>query len=214
MTAATQARGPGRPAGGSADKTREQILAAALEVFARDGLAGSSMRDIARRARLRVSTLYHYVRSKDALYRAVQEHVQGRVRALVMAELAHAPDLAAATRRVVGKVFDLFLENRAFLQLGHRAMLEGAKRPASSPSVAERWLGVVESTLAPAEARGEVKAIDPVHLMVTVDALVHWHILSDAVYRELLGRGLEDPEIAARTREHVVRVALRTLGLD
>ena len=59
-----------------------------------------------------------------------------------------------------------------------------------------------------------MKDIDPVHFMVTVDALVHWHILNDSLYTRVLGRGLDDPEVAAQTREHIIRVALRTLGLD
>ena len=50
--------------------------------------------------------------------------------------------------------------------------------------------------------------------MVTIDALVHWHIVNDGLYRQLLGHGLDDPELAARVREHVIAVALRTLGLE
>ena len=208
------ARGPGRPVGASGDKTRERILGAALDTFARRGLLGTSVRDIAQRARIRVSTLYHYFPSKEALYAEVQEHVQARVRGLVVEALGRSSDLRQATREVVGVVFDFFLAHRAFLQLGYRSAVDADPRPAGEHRVSDRWLGLVEGTLGPAKARGEVKSIDPVHFMLTVDALVHWHILNDAVYKRHLGRGLDDPEIAAETREHVIRVALRTLGLD
>ena len=117
-------------------------------------------------------------------------------------------------RAVIGVIFDFFLEHPTFLQIGYRSTLDGDPRTIRDKRVSDRWLGMVEGTLEPAKARGEVKAIDPVHFMLTVDALVHWHILNDAVYRQHLGRGLEDPEIANQTREHVIRVALRTLGLD
>ena len=50
--------------------------------------------------------------------------------------------------------------------------------------------------------------------MVTIDGLVHWHIVNDGLYRQLLGKGLDDPELARRVREHVTTVALRTLGLE
>jgi hypothetical protein len=73
---------------------------------------------------------------------------------------------------------------------------------------------LLEGILTPAEARGEVKDVDPVLFMVTIDGLVHWHIVHDALYRQLLGRGLDDPELAARVRDHVTAVALRTLGLE
>ena len=77
-------RRPGRPAGASGDRTRERVLVAAVETFARTGLAGTSVRDIAKRARIRVSTLYHYYPSKEALYHAVQERVHEQVRELVL----------------------------------------------------------------------------------------------------------------------------------
>ena len=200
--------------GADGDKTRERILSAALETFARHGLLGTSVRDIAQRARIRVSTLYHYFPSKEALYAEVQEHVHGRVRTLVVNALGRNQDLREVTRAVIGVIFDFFLENRAFLQIGYRSTLDGDSRTIRDKRVSDRWLGMVEGTLEPAKARGEVKTIDPVHFMLTVDALVHWHILNDAVYRQHLGRGLEDPDVAAQTREHVIRVALRTLGLD
>jgi hypothetical protein len=149
-----------------------------------------------------------------ALYDEVQEHVHGRVRALVMEVLGRNPDLRQAAREVIGVVFDFFLQHRSVLQLGHRSAVDGVRGAAADGRVTDRWLGLMEGMLGPAEARGEVKDIDPVHFMVTVDALVHWHILNDSLYERVLGRGLDDPEVAAQTREHVIRVALRTLGLD
>jgi hypothetical protein len=50
--------------------------------------------------------------------------------------------------------------------------------------------------------------------MLTVDALLHWHIIADDLYERLLGKRLDDPELAARVRGHIVTVALRTLGID
>lgn len=207
-------RRPGRPVGASGDRTRERILAAAVATFARQGLAGSSVRDIARQARIRVSTLYHYFRSKEALYQEVQERVHGQVRELVVSALGQGRDLRETSRRAIGGLFDLFLSNRPLMQLGYRMALEGPGRFGGEPRLADRWLGLLEGVLKPAEARGEIKDIDPVLFMVTIDALVHWHIVNEGLYRQLLGHGLEDPELAARVREHVISVALRTLGLE
>jgi len=207
-------RSPGRPAGVTGDRTRERILKAALAIFARQGLAGTSVRDIARQARIRVSTLYHHFPSKDALYREVQERVHGQVRELVVSVLGQGLDLRATTRAAVGALFDLFRSNRALLQLGHRTALDGPGPSETDRRVVDRWVGLLEGVLAPAEARGEIKDIDPVLFMVTVDALVHWHIIQEGLYRQLLGRGLDDPELAGRVRDHVTAVALRTLGLE
>lgn len=48
-----------------------QILAAALQVFAEQGLAGTRIDDIAARAGLSKGTVYHYFPGKDALFRAL-----------------------------------------------------------------------------------------------------------------------------------------------
>jgi AcrR family transcriptional regulator len=209
-----RARRPGRPAGANGDRTRERILVAAVETFARTGLAGTSVRDIAKQARIRVSTLYHYYPSKEALYHAVQEHVHQQVRELVVTALGHGRDFKDTAAVAIRELFDFFLRNRAYVRLGYRTALEGRPGTLADERISERWLGLIEGTLGPSQARGEVKTIDPVLLMVTIDALVHWHIIADSLYKRMLGKGLDDPALAHRVREHVAQVALRTLGLD
>jgi AcrR family transcriptional regulator len=209
-----RARRPGRPAGANGDVTRERILAAAVDTFARTGLAGTSVRDIAKQARIRVSTLYHYFASKEALYHAVQERVHGQVRELVVAALGRGRDFKETAATAIRELFDFFLRNPAYVRLGYRTALEGRPGTLADERIAERWLGLLEGTLRPPQVRGEVRDIDPVLLMLSIDALVHWHIIADGIYERLLGKGLEDPELAARVREHVTQVALRTLGLD
>lgn len=169
------------------------------------------MRDIARRARIRVSSLYHYFPSKEALYREVQDRWQGEVRDLVLSVLSKDLGLADTTHEMVGKLFDYLLAHPSYVRLSYRLNLEEGILPAGNDS---RWLGLAEGFLKPAELRGLVKQIDPVAFMVTIDGLVHWHIVNQALYRNLLGKGLEDPEVAARTRSHIIEVALRTLGLE
>jgi AcrR family transcriptional regulator len=207
-------RRPGRPAGANGDRTRERVLVAAVETFARTGLAGTSVRDIARQARIRVSTLYHYYPSKEALYHAVQERVHTQVRDLVIAELGRGRDFKETAATAIRELFDFFLRNRAYVRLGYRTALEGRPGTLADDRIAERWLGFIEGTLRPPQVRGEVKDVDPVLLMLTIDALVHWHIIADGLYQRMLGKRLDDPEFARRVREHVTQVALRTLGLD
>jgi AcrR family transcriptional regulator len=206
------ARRPGRPAGGSGDRTREQVLAAAVDTFSRLGLAGSSMRDIARKARIRVSSLYHYFPSKEALYREIQDRWQAEVRELVLGVLAQGLDLRETTRAMVGGLFDYFVANQSIARLSYRLNLDGESLFDGAQD--NRWLGLAEGFLKPATLRGLVKEVDPVPFMVTIDGLVHWHVVHGSLYRSLLGRGLEDPETIHRAREHVIQVALRTLGLD
>jgi AcrR family transcriptional regulator len=80
--------------GADGDKTRARIVAVALDTFARRGLLGTSVRDIAQRARIRVSTLYHYFPSKGALSPGQDVH-----RALVVEALGRSEDLRRRRER-------------------------------------------------------------------------------------------------------------------
>lgn len=58
----------GRPKQTDARDTRQEVLGAALELFAEKGYFGTSLRDIARAVGVRESALYHYFTSKEALF--------------------------------------------------------------------------------------------------------------------------------------------------
>jgi AcrR family transcriptional regulator len=57
-----------------ADQRREQLLEAALELFAERGWAGSRISDLAARLGVAHGLVYHYFPSKQALLQAVIEH--------------------------------------------------------------------------------------------------------------------------------------------
>jgi AcrR family transcriptional regulator len=83
------------------DSTRERIVAAAREVFARDGIAGARVDVIAKEARTSKERVYAYFRSKEALYAFVS--------AREMATIAEATQLDATDLpSYAGRVFDYF----------------------------------------------------------------------------------------------------------
>lgn len=66
---------PARAASGrNPERTRRQILAAALREFSARGYAGARVSAIARRARINKRMLYHYFEDKEGLFRAVLRH--------------------------------------------------------------------------------------------------------------------------------------------
>lgn len=89
-----------RPAGRSGE---EHIIAAAVDVMARHGYHGSSIRDIAQRAGLSSAALYHYFSSKQDILvafmtQATQDHYRLLCEALQTAGDAPADRLAAVVR--------------------------------------------------------------------------------------------------------------------
>ena len=55
--------------------TKDQIMQAAADLFAHKGFAGTSISDIAKAAKVNPSLIYHYVESKQALWKAVKKHL-------------------------------------------------------------------------------------------------------------------------------------------
>src|ERR1700692_4091007 len=60
-----------RPSASSVDLTRERLLDAAAQTFARDGIRGATTREIAREAGVNEVTLFRHFKSKQQLLRAV-----------------------------------------------------------------------------------------------------------------------------------------------
>jgi TetR/AcrR family transcriptional regulator len=190
--------------------TRQRVVAAATRIFGDRGYGLTSMRDIARAARIRVASLYHHFKSKDELYHEVLEREQAKLRDLMSTVLAEETEFPRQIERMVTVAFDYHRKNPSLAKLGLRALLgDGLTRPYDS-----RWLGMMEALLRPRAVKGEIKDIDPALFLITAGAIIQQHVVANGTYRELVGGTLDEDEIEARTREHVTQVILRSLGLD
>ena len=106
------------------DTQREQILAHAAELFARQGYSGTSMNQVAAACGVSKPSLYHYV---DDKYRLLVEITQGhvnRLRALVADEaLQGAAPPEARLRDLIVR----FMAAYADAQAAHRVLTEDVK---------------------------------------------------------------------------------------
>jgi AcrR family transcriptional regulator len=78
----------------------EQILEAATRVFARTGLEGSKMSDVAEEAGVSQGTLYNYVESKEALFRLLLDRGLGAPVPTPEAFPLQSPPMGALARRM------------------------------------------------------------------------------------------------------------------
>jgi AcrR family transcriptional regulator len=77
----------GRPPSSSSLDTRERILVVARIAFADLGYGVTTNKYVAGKAGITTGALYHYFDSKIAMYRAVYDHVQHRVRTEIETEI-------------------------------------------------------------------------------------------------------------------------------
>ncbi len=93
----SQARKPGRPRGTPRADKREQLLDTALALFARRGIAETSLNAIAREAGVTPAMLHYYFHSREQLLDAMVEQRFLPLRTAISAIFAahpHAPDTA------------------------------------------------------------------------------------------------------------------------
>ena len=138
---------------------REQILARAAELFAKQGYSGTSMNQVAEACGVSKPSLYHYVRDKYQLLVEIAEDHIGRLKALVgvVQQEALAPE--ARVRRLI----ECFLEAYADAQAAHRVLTEDVKflEPADRKRVLDGEREVVAAFAdAIALARPELREVE------------------------------------------------------
>ncbi|MGC6330032.1 TetR/AcrR family transcriptional regulator [Rhizorhabdus sp. FW153] len=89
---------------------RRQILEIAAQLFARKGFRGTSMRDIGEQAGVLGGSLYHHIKSKDALFVELHNAALDAAEAKIAGEMALYGDPWAQLEAACGALLDLQLD--------------------------------------------------------------------------------------------------------
>jgi AcrR family transcriptional regulator len=158
-----------------ADATQQRILIAARKEFAKNGLGGARVDEIAARAKANKRMIYHYFVSKDALFQLVLEQAYLDLRqAEQKLELENlAPE--AALEKLVRFTWQYYLKNPDFVTLVNSANLHKAKHLKNSAnfrSVNKNYVGTTADILARGVASGAFRDnIDPIQLTISMAAV-------------------------------------------
>ncbi len=95
--------------------SKHELIAAAKVLFARKGLSGTSIRDIAQRAKVNSSMISYYFEGKEGLYKACIEEIAQN--SLMMAQrvlttIENETEFKVRLRMFLDQLFALFLEDR------------------------------------------------------------------------------------------------------
>jgi AcrR family transcriptional regulator len=145
----------------------QEILEAALSVFAEKGFAAARMHDIAIRARVSKGTLYLYFPSKEAIFTAL-------VQEMLAPQLAHFSDLARTHQGSISSLLANILRNLGrFITTSDRAVLpkmviaEAGNFPDLAriyrEEIIERGLALFGGLLQAGIANGEFREIAVAH---------------------------------------------------
>lgn len=213
MSTVRQTDAPRRPRGRrsavEAEGTRTRLLRHAERLFARKGYGATSLRELARAAGVRMFTIHHHFGSKQRLYAELLRRWDEEVLQLVGRLLAESDDPRRAVERVIAALFDYFLAHRDRVALNARAALgEGLPRRLAGGD--RGWVRFMNDTMA--THRLAAPGLDPSLLLITIEGILHNHVLAVAQYRRLFGCDVSDPQLAARTKRHLARAILSLVG--
>jgi AcrR family transcriptional regulator len=177
VTDATRARR--RPATSDQQKSqrRDEIIAAAKKVFARNGFHDTTIADIAKEAELAYGSVYWYFDSKDDLFRqliAVEEYGLRTHVAVALAKSGTQFGFAEAPFRAsLRATFEFFDANPATAKLRFRdAYALDSRFDKQLGGVYERFIDDIEMLVAAAQHRGDVVAAPPRLVAYMLTALI------------------------------------------
>jgi AcrR family transcriptional regulator len=185
---------------------RDEIMAAAKEVFARKGFHDTTIADIAKRAGLAYGSVYWYFDSKDELFHALMAVEEEALRSHLTAAVGARQDGdgAAPFRAAVQATFEFFEADKATVKLLFRdayALGDGFEKHLGG--IYERFIDDIENVIAVAQQRGEVVAAPPRMVAYTLAALI-----GQLAHRRL---STDDGVTAAEVAEFVVTLTLNGL---
>jgi AcrR family transcriptional regulator len=142
---------------------REQIITAALEVFARKGYNQASNKDIARQAGITPGLIYHYFESKDALLKAIFEtRTPLRLFRAFPADMLDLPP--EQLLRFLIRQMLVIVEDENFVQLMRIYLPEAIYNPQAAllgTTAISEAIHFVENYLSARMASGELRQSDP-----------------------------------------------------
>ena len=162
------------------DDTRRRILAAAKAEFAKKGLGGARVDDIAARAKANKRMMYHYFGNKDDLFSHVVEDAYAEFREREAALELDSLDPVAAIKALIAFIWKYFLDNPEFITLVNSENLHKARHIKKSQRMQEMsrsFVGRMQSLLERGAKAGVFrKGLDPVQVNISIAAVGYYYL--------------------------------------
>ena len=194
---------------GRPEQSRAAILDAAVREFSREGVAGARTDSIARAARVNKALLYYYFEDKEGLYNAVLDQVFGELLAAVEEVLSR--DLPPKEKIIAyaRTHFDYIANHPLYPRIVQGEMMSASHgRAPRLERIAKQYFRPLFAGLAgvlqQGQARGEFRAVDPMHFIPSMIAMIVFYFTNASVMRMVTGRDPFLPEFVAQRRAAVV----------
>ena len=198
------------------ERTKAQILEAALTEFAAHGYDGSKIHKIAQRAACNPRLIYHYFGSKDDLYLAALRQIYAEIRAKESdLHLGTLPPCEAIVR-LAEFTFDFFDQNGPFVAITRSENLLGGQFVRQIPEITDNANPLI-AKIAAVLQRGVVEGVfragvDPLQLYVSIVALSAHHINAGYTLSATFGTDFMAADWRNARRSHVIAMVSTALS--
>jgi TetR/AcrR family transcriptional regulator len=160
-------------------KQRQEMLAAALELFSEKGFHNVSMQEIAQKSEFAIGTLYKFFKNKEDLYKALMLEQAEKFREALTKAIEESTDEIEKLRNYVKTKGQFFRENISMVRL-YFAETRGASFNITAGldrEIRDRYVPFLE-TLASIfkngiERKRFVKIADPYYLAISIESLTN-----------------------------------------
>lgn len=192
---------------------QRDILITATAEFAKNGLSGARIDDIAALTKTSKRMIYYYFGDKEGLYQACLERSYERVRAGEQSLDLDGLSPRQALATLVAFTFDHHRHNPDFIRL---VMIENIhtanflKRSQSIPTANAAAIDTLAGILRAGQATGDFRSdIDPMELHWQISALSFFNVSNSSTFSALFGSALFEDERQETLNEHVVEMIMR-----
>ncbi len=195
------------------EKTREDILQAAINEFVQQGLAGARVDAIAERTATSKRMIYYYFGSKEQLYVECLVKLYGDIR-----KTEHSLDLESlpaeqAIRRLVEFTFDHHDRNVDFVRIVCTENIHYGEFVKQSPVIREMSSLVLEAlarTLRRGEQDGVFRSgIEVIDLHMLMSSFCFYRVSNRHTFGEIFQIDLSDEAVKQRHKEMICEAVMR-----
>ena len=203
-----------RPAAAVRDPelSRARILAAAKAEFARAGLGGARVDQIATLAGVNKRMLYYYFGNKDELFGAVLEATYEHIRESEKALHLDAVDPPEAIRRLVAFTWNYYLAHPEFLSLLNSENLHQAEHLKQSTTVRRMhspFVAMIRDILDRGHRDGVFRdGVDAVQLYISIAGLAYFYLANNYTLSAIFGRDLKAKKARDARLAHMTEFVL------
>jgi AcrR family transcriptional regulator len=195
-----------------AERTRQEILRAAMDEFAESGLGGARIDGIAERAGVNKRLIYYYFGAKDELFLAVLEQTYADIREAERALHLETADPADAVRRLVAFTWKHYLAHPEFLTLLNSENLHRARHLKQSSRIREMNSPLIQ-TLGEVLERGRRDGVfrggvDALQLYISIAGLAYFYLSNNPTLSTIFGRDLMSAKALAERLSHITEVVM------